>query len=325
MRPIRITSLAVAALLAAACSSGGGASLSASPSSAAPSSAAPSSAAPSSAAPSAESPSPSAAACAKDTLATKTAGKLTVGTDNPAFPPYYEGREGGNTEPWDPQWGDPTTGKGFESALAYALAKELGFADTEVMWIVVPFNNSFAPGPKDFDFFIGQVGFNEERAQNADLSDGYFFGYQTVVTMATSKFVSATTVTALKDAKLGAQVGTTSLTTIEDVIKTTPEAGVYNTTDDALEAMQNGQIDGVVVDLPTAGFITSVQVEGSKIVGQIGEAAGGTPEHFSLVLEQDSPLTDCVNTAIGALTDAGTIDQLTTEWLPFSGVPELQP
>ena len=190
---------------------------------------------------------------------------------------------------------------------------------------MVPFNNSFAPGEKDFDFFINQVTFNEDRAQNADLSEGYYFGNQTVVVMEDSEFANATTITELKAAELGAQVGTTSLATIENVIQTTQEAGVYNTTDDAIEAMTNGQINGIVVDLPTASFITNVQIEGGKIVGQIGEAAGAQPEHFSLVLELDSPLTDCVNDAIATLTDDGTLDALIEEWLPFSDVPELQP
>ena len=268
---------------------------------------------------------PTPDACATANLTLKTAGKLTIGTDNPAFPPYFEGRDGGNTDPWDPSWGDPTTGKGFESAVAYAISKQLGFNDADVSWIVVAFNTSYAPGPKDFDLFINQVTYNTDRAASADLTDGYYFGNQTVVTMADSAFAGATTLAALKGAKLGAQVGTTSLATIEEVIKTTAEAAVYNTTDDALEAMQNGQIDGVVVDLPTAGFITTVQVEGSKIVGQIGEAAGAKPEHFSLVLEQGSALTACVNKAIAALTADGTLAALSDQYLPFNNAPELLP
>jgi polar amino acid transport system substrate-binding protein len=269
---------------------------------------------------------PTAPPCGPDSIETVTADKLTIGTDNPAFPPYFEARDGGNTEPWDPEWGDPTTGEGFESAVAYAIADELGFAEEDVVWIVVAFNDSFAPGDKAFDFFINQVTFNEDRAQNADLSEGYYFGNQTVVTLADSEFADATTITELKAATLGAQIGTTSLTTIEDVIQTTAEASVFNTTDDAIEAMTNGQIDGIVVDLPTAYFITTVQIEGGKMVGQIGEAAGAQPEHFSVVLAKDSTLTDCVNGAITALTDDGTIDALTEEWLPFDAeVPELQP
>jgi polar amino acid transport system substrate-binding protein len=306
---------AIVSLAVAACSGGASPSPSASPSSAAPSVAA---------SPSQE-PSPTPDACAAENLETRTAGTLTIGTDNPAFPPYFAAREGGNTEPWDPEWGDPTTGEGFESAVAYAIADQLGFSEDQVTWVVVPFLNAFAPGPKDFDFDINQVTFNEERAQGADLSEGYYFGNQTVIVREGSPFQGATTVTALKEAKLGAQLGTTSLAAIEEVIAPTQEAAVFNTNDDAIEALGNEQIDGILVDLPTAFFIVNVQTEGNVIVGQIGEAAGATPEHFSLVLEKDSPLTDCVNQAIAALTDDGTIAGLIEEWLPDATVPELQP
>ena len=186
----------------------------------------------------------SLADCTPDTLETLQSGTLTIGTDKPAFPPYFEDN-------------DPTNGKGFESAVAYAIADQLGFSEDEVEWTVVPFNSSYAPGPKDFDVFINQVTFNEERAQNADLTEGYYFGNQTVVTLEDNEFADATTLSELKDATLGAQVGTTSLATIENVIQTTADAAVYNTTDDAIEDMVNGQIDGVVVDLPTAAFITA--------------------------------------------------------------------
>jgi polar amino acid transport system substrate-binding protein len=313
MARLRIVSLCITVLLAAGCAGGGGASTS--PTNGAATTGP--TTGPATAAPTAD-------ACATDALETKTAEKLTVGTDNPAYPPYFEFAET-NTEPWDPDGGDPNTGKGFESAMAYAIAEQMGFTRDAVLWIPISFNTSFAPGPKDFDFFIGQVTFNEERAENADLSEGYYFGNQSVVTMSDNEFASVTTITELKAAELGAQVGTTSLTTIEEVIDTTAEAAVYNNTDDAIEAMQNGQIDGVVVDLPTAGFITTIQVEGSKIVGQIGLEAGAQPEHFSLVLEKDSSLTPCVNTAITALKDDGTLDVLSDEWLPFDSAPELLP
>jgi polar amino acid transport system substrate-binding protein len=309
MARLRFVTLGTVALLVAACGPGATATPTSGPASAAPTQAA-----------TAE---PTEEACLPADLPLKTAATLTIGTDNPAFPPYFEGLEGGNSEPWDPEWGDPTSGKGFESAAAYAIAEQLGFTRDAVSWIPIAFNESFAPGPKDFDFFIGQVTFNEDRAQNADLSEGYYFGNQTVVTMADNEFADATSLTELEGAELGAQVGTTSLATIEDVIGATSQ--VYNTTDDAIEDMQNGDIDGVVVDLPTAGFITTVQVEGAKIVGQIGLAAGAQPEHFSLVLEQGSGLTSCVNTAITALQDDGTLDVLADEWLPFDSAPELQP
>jgi polar amino acid transport system substrate-binding protein len=317
MAPLRIVTLGLISLVLIACGPGGSTTAPSGPASAAPTQAA-------SLAP-AETVAPTQDACAPEGLATKTAGTLTIGTDNPAFPPYFEGREGGNTAPWDPAWGDPTTGKGFESATAYAIAEQLGFTGDQVVWITNGFNRSFAPGDKDFDFFINQVTFNEERAENADLSDGYYFGNQTVVVMEDSEFADATTITELQAAELGAQVGTTSFATIEDVIQTTQPAAVYNSTSDAITAMKNEQIDGIVVDLPTADFITNVQVPRSVIVGQIGEAAGAQPEHFSLVLELDSPLTGCVNAAIAALDADGTLDALVNEWLPFSSVPELQP
>jgi polar amino acid transport system substrate-binding protein len=317
MARLRIVTLGVVSLLLVACGPGGPTTAPSSPASAAPTQAG--------SLPPPATAEPTQDACAKESLQTLTAGTLTIGTDNPAFPPYFQGREGGNSEPWDPAWGDPTTGKGFESATAYAIAEQLGFSGEEVVWIQNGFNRSFAPGPKDFDFFINQVTYNEERAENADLSEGYYFGNQTVVVMEDSEFAGATTITELKAAELGAQVGTTSLATIENVIQPVAEAGVYNSTDDAIEAMKNGNINGIVVDLPTADFITNVQVPRSVIVGQIGEAAGAQPEHFSLVLELGSPLTACVNSAIAALEADGTLDALTNEWLPFSTVPELQP
>jgi polar amino acid transport system substrate-binding protein len=272
-------------------------------------------------------PTPTPDACAKENLATIAAGKLTIGTDNPAYPPYYAHRDGGNTPPWEESdfTGDPTTGKGFESAVAYAIAEKLGFTNAEVAWVVVPFANSYAPGPKSFDFDINQISYTAERAQQVDMSDGYYIVKQSVVALADSPLAKVTTISGLKDFKLGAQVGTTSYNTIVNVIQP-PEANapsVYDTNDAAIEALKAGQIDGIVVDLPTADFITNVQVEGAKAVGTI---AGPTPEYFSLVLAKGSPLTACVNGAIKALTDDGTLASLAKEWLPFQeSVPAFQP
>jgi polar amino acid transport system substrate-binding protein len=260
-----------------------------------------------------------------DSLQTKTAGTLTIGTDNPAFPPYFLPREGGNTEPWDPSQGDPTTGEGFESAVAYAVAEALGFSDDQIQWVVVPFNNAFAPGPKEFDFNINQVSFKEERAENADLSEGYYFGNQAVVVAEGGEFADATTITELKDARLGAQVGTTSFDAIEDVIQPNADPQVYDTNDLAIDALEAGQLDGILVDLPTAFFITTIQTEGNTIIGQLGPDVGAEPLPFVLVLEKDSPITDCVNEAVTSLRDDGTLDELTLEWLEDETVPELQP
>ena len=317
MARLRIVTLGIVSLLVAACGPGG--------STAGPSAPGSTQAAPTQAAspPGPETAAPTGDACATESLQTKTAGTLTIGTDNPAYPPYFQAREGRNTEPWDPSQGDPTTGKGFESAVAYAIAEELGFANDDVSWIPIRFNKSFAPGPKDFDLFINQVAFNEQRAENVDLSEGYYFGNQTVVTMEDSEFATATTLTELMAATLGAQVGTTSLSAIEDVIGATP--AVYDDTFAAISDMKSGDIDGIVVDLPTAGFVTTVQAPRSTIVGQMGEAAGAEPERFSVVLEKDSALTLCVNESIGALQENGAIEAMTNEWLPFSNTPELLP
>jgi polar amino acid transport system substrate-binding protein len=272
-------------------------------------------------------PSPSAAACAKESLTLKTPGKLTIGTDNPAYPPYYAQNPAGNTEPWDKDQGDPNTGEGFESAVAYAVAQQLGFAKTDVTWVVAPFNTAIAPGPKAFDFDINQISFTPERATSNDLTEGYYEFNQTVVVRKDSDFAKVTSVAGLKGAKLGAQVGTTSLAAIQNVIKPTTEASVYDSNDAAIQALQAKQIDGILVDLPTAYFLTTIQAPDTAIAGQLGTAAGGAPEHFSLLLDKGSPLTSCLNEAIAALKAAGTLDELRDKWLPdkTNPVAELQP
>jgi len=315
MRSALTSSLVLLAALAVAGCTTAGASPSAST---AASAAAPSATAPSTA------PSPSADACAKDSLTTMAAGKLTVGTDNPAYPPYFQIPEGTATAPWE--LGDPTNGEGFESAFAYALADKLGFAEADVAWVVVPFDNSFAPGAKTFDIDINQVSFTPERAQAVDLSDGYYTLNQSIVALKDNGVASAKTVADLKAFKFGAQVGTTSLDTINNVISPTAAAMVYNSNDDAIAALTSKQIDGLVVDLPTAFFVTAAQVENSVIVGQFEPPTGADAEHFSVVLAKDSPLTDCVNAAIAELKSDGTLDTITQEWLADkASAPVIQP
>jgi polar amino acid transport system substrate-binding protein len=296
-----------AAMLIAACSSGGGATPS--PSAAAPSATAGTeSEAPASA-------SAATGACAADQLATKTPGKLVIGTDNPAYPPFFETAPEGTTAtaPWE--LGDPTNGMGFEGAFAYALADQLGFAEDAVEWIVDPFDVAIAPGEKDFDLHIGQVSYSPDRAQAVDLSDGYYFNNQSVVALGGTPIASARSIADLKQYKFGAQIGTTSLKTITDVIQPTTEPMIYNTNDDAVAALQAKQIQGLVVDLPAAFYVTSVQVDGSVVVGQFPAPEGADAEHFSVLLGKDSPLTDCVNEAIRALKDSGELEAITTEWL----------
>ena len=307
--------LGLIAILVAACSTTGG---QASPESPSVASEPPVTEAPVSVAPSAE-----ADLCTAAEMPTVTPGTFTIGTDNPAYPPYFEAVDA-PTDPWE--LGDPTTGNGFESAFAYALADELGFDREAVRWIVVPFNNSFAPGPKDFDVDINQISYTPERAENVDMSDGYYFVNQSVVANKETPAAEATTLTDLKGMRLGAQVGTTSLATIQDVIQPTADESVYDTNDAAIAALDAGQIDAIVVDLPTAFFITAAQMDNGVIVGQIEGAEDADAEYFSAVLPKDSPLTDCVNQAIAAMQSDGRLDAITQEWLSDkAAAPVLQP
>jgi polar amino acid transport system substrate-binding protein len=307
-----ISALALVAVFAAACS--GGASSS-------PGSSAAATAAASESAAASVAPSQAAAACAFKSLQTKTPGTLTIGADNPAYPPYYQPSDPA-TAPWE--LGDPTNRQGFEGRVAWSIARNLGFVGDTVTWVVAPFNNAIGPGEKDFDIYLSQVSYSDERAQAVDLSDGYFDVTQAVVGAKDSDISKVTTISGLKDFQFGAQVGTTSLTTINDVIAPTKEAKVYDTNDLAVEALKNGQIDGLVVDLPTAFYVTAAQFDGGVIVGQFPAKEGG--EHFSVVLDKDSPLTACVNTAIGQLRDSGELGRITQEELSDNaGAPVFQP
>lgn len=314
---IRIAGTAFAAVLVAACSAG------ASPSPSAVESAAPS------VAPSASAevtPSPTADACAKASLTLVAPGKLTIGTDNPAYAPYFLPKDGGNTPPWDTEFsGDPTTGTGFESAIAYAVADKLGFTKDEVTWTPVKFDNSYAPGPKPFDFYLAQVSYKPERAQAADLSDGYFFLNQSLVAVGGTPIASAKTIADLASYQFGAQAGTTSYDTIVNVIKPTKEPRVYDSNDAAITALNNKQIDGLVVDLPTAFYVTAAQMDNGVIVGQF-PPTGGEQEHFSLVLAKGSALTACVNGALAAMKSDGSLDAITKEWMSDkANAPVIQP
>ncbi|WP_370890520.1 ABC transporter substrate-binding protein [Janibacter sp. GXQ6167] len=248
--------------------------------------------------------------CAKDNLALVADGKLTIGTDKPAYPPWFVDD-------------DPSNGKGYESAVAYAIADQMGFAKGDVTWTVVPFNKAVAPGKKDFDFDINQVSINDKRKSAVDFSSGYYTVAQAVVTTKGSKVASAKTVADLKDAKLGAQVGTTSYDAIGEQIKPSAEASVFDTNDVAVQALKNGQVDALVVDLPTAFYMTAAQLDDGVIFGQL-PSTGSTPEEFGAVLDKGSALTPCVSAAVDALREDGTLDELAKEWLANKGAPELK-
>jgi polar amino acid transport system substrate-binding protein len=261
------------------------------------------------------SPSASASAsatCSKDSLKTLASGKLTVATDKPVYEPWFVDDK-------------PENGKGFESAVAYAVAQKLGFAQGDVTWTRVPFDSVVQPGPKKFDFDINEVSITDKRKQAVDFSSGYYDVTQAIITTKGSKIANAKSIADLKNAKIGAQVGTTSLDTVRDVIKPSSDAAIYNTNDDAAKALGNGQIDGLVTDLPTAFYITgSGEVKNSSIVGQFANT-GGTPEEFGLVLDKGSALTSCVTQAVDALRQDGTLKKLEQQWLAQSaGAPVLK-
>lgn len=267
-----------------------------------------------------------ATACAAGQLPTLTAGRLTIGTDNPAYSPYWLPRKGGNKPPWDTEFsGDPTTGTGFEGAVAWALAQRLGYAPEAIDWVAVKFDNSYAPGPKPFDLYLAQVSYTPERAQAADLSDGYYSLNQALVALADSPVAAAKTMGDLKPYRFGAQAGTTSYATIVDGIAPQQETRVYDSNDAAIQALSSKQIDGLVVDLPTAFYISTIQLEGSVIVGQFPPREG-EQEHFSMVLAKDSPLTPCVNGALAAMKADGSLAAITQEWLADKAdAPVIQP
>jgi len=242
-----------------------------------------------------------------DTYKSKT---LTVATDSPAYGPWFVDDK-------------PSNGKGFESAVAFAVAKQLGYTTDQVKWTVASFNSVISPAPKKYDFDINEVSITPARAKVVDFSSGYYDVAQSIVTLKSSKFASATSIAGFKGAKLAAQKGTTSLDAINDVIKPGGSPAEFPTNDLAVDALKNGQVDGLVVDLPTGFYVTSAQVTDAKIVGQLPVAA--SPEQFGLVLEKGSSLTSCVSKAVDALRSDGTLDQLQQKWLATAGnAPELK-
>lgn len=247
--------------------------------------------------------------CGKGALKTLKSGTLTVGTDKPAYEPWFAKN-------------DPSNGQGYESAVAYAIADKLGFAKNEVAWATVPFSSAYAPGTKAFDLDLNQVSISDSRKKAVDFSSGYYDVRQAVVTNTGSPIDGKKTVGDLKNAKLGAMVGSTSLKAVSDVIHATSQPSVFDSNDAAVQALKNKQIDGIVVDLPTAFYMTNAQLDHGVIVGQLPEA-GGAKEQFGAVLAKDSPLTACVSGAVDALRSDGTLTRLEKQYLTGAGAPVL--
>lgn len=240
-----------------------------------------------------------------------TEGVLTIATGEPAYYPYVIDD-------------DPTSGEGFEAAIAYAIADELGFAPEDVVWVRTSFEAAIQPGPKDFDFNLQQYTITAERAENVDFSSPYYATPQAVITVASSPAAGATSLADLGDYLIGAATGTTSFTAIEEQIAPAAGAQAFNTNDDAVLALQNGTVDAIVVDLPTAFFLTAVVLDGGVLLGQL-PADAGISDEWGLVLAKDSPLTPLVTAAVDALRESGRLDEIAEQWLGAdAGAPILQ-
>jgi polar amino acid transport system substrate-binding protein len=249
-----------------------------------------------------------ATACTPDKLPTHSKGTLTVATDKPAYPPYFEDDE-------------PANGEGFESAVAYAIGKQLGYAPTEIKWTVEPFNSSYAPGPKDFDFDVNEISITAPREKAVDFSSPYYTANQAVVALKDSDAAGATSIADLKSAAIGVQIGTTSLSAVEEAIEPDSKPEVFNSSNDVVTALKNEQIDAVVVDLPTALYITAAQVPTATVAGQFA-APGG--DQWGALLAKGSPLTACVSKAVAQLRSSGDLKKITTRWMSqAAGAPEL--
>lgn len=243
-------------------------------------------------------------------LQTVTPGKLTIATGEPAYEPWVVGD-------------DPESGQGFEAAVAYAVAAELGFAKEDVVWVRTPFEAVIAPGPKNFDFNIQQFTITEERQQAVDFSSAYYVTPTALVGVEGKTGADATDLAGLEGAVVGVASGTTQLSTIESVLGDSVEVQIFNSNEDAVQALSAGNIDLLAVDLPTALYLAAVEIEGGKVVGQL-EANGGGDE-FGLLLEKDSSLTAAVTAAVDALRENGTLADLEAEWLTdTAGAPVLK-
>jgi polar amino acid transport system substrate-binding protein len=289
--------LAATAVAASACGSSSSSSSSAGSSAGASSSAA-----------AGQTSSQSANACSPSSLATHTSGVLTVATDSPAYPPYFQDNK-------------PSNGKGFESAVAYAVASKLGFSRDKVKWTVEPFDSSYAPGPKSFDFDINEISITKPREQAVDFSSPYYTNPQGIIVAANGPYAHATSLADFKKASIGVQIGTTSLAAVNSEIKPDKQPQVFNTSNDVVSAFKIHRVDAIVVDLATAFELTATQLPHTTIAGQFSAPGGDT---WGLLLGKGSKLTSCVDQAVNALRSNGTLAALDKRWIASAAsAPEL--
>jgi polar amino acid transport system substrate-binding protein len=244
-----------------------------------------------------------------------TKGKLTVATDNPVYTPWFVGNK-------------PANGKGFESALAYAIAKTLGISKANVVWTYEPFDNSYTPGPKKFDFDINEISYTAQRARAVTFSESYYDVTQSIVALKGSVVAKKHTPSDLKTYLYGDQIGTTGLAYIYNKIHPTQQTRVYSTLDTAVAALESGQINAIVVDTPDGQYMASSEVENSKKKPdgvQVGQFPS-TGEHYGLLFKRGNPLVGCINVALNTLKSNGTLASLTTKWLNiYTSVPTIEP
>jgi polar amino acid transport system substrate-binding protein len=242
-------------------------------------------------------------------------GVLTVATDEPAYTPWFVNNK-------------PANGQGYESAVAYAIAGELGVSKSDVHWVVEPFDSSYIPGPKSFDFDINEISYTAARAQAVTFSESYYNVNQSIVALTKDAIVKKHTPAELKTYKYGDQIGTTGLAYINDEIKPKIPARVYSTLDQAVLALQTGQIDAIVIDTPTGQYMASAQItnkKGKSIATQVGQFPS-VGEHYGLLFAKGNPLVGCVNDALNAMKTNGTLAALQKKWLGiYTSVPVIQP
>ncbi len=249
-----------------------------------------------------------ASKCTPGEMETHKEGVLTIATDKPAYPPYFENDE-------------PENGEGFESAVAYAIGKQLGYPKSKIEWTVEPFDSSYAPGPKNFDFDVNEISITPTREKAVDFSAPYYSANQAVVALEGTEAAKAKSLADLKDTKIGVQLNTTSLSAVNEEIEPSSKPEVFNSSGDVVTALKNGQVEAVVIDLPTALYLTAAQVENATIVGQFGKAEG---EEWGALLAKESPLTECVSGAVEALKKSGELEKITQRWMSQAAeAPEL--